>query len=173
VITHYKIWLFAGSCLTFLLINGYIFLMPAYEKLIKLQQQNMLLKQNLQQLQQTAQQQHTLQQEISLARKPFNLALNLLHHRSSVNRLYMQIAGLAKANALQLIGLKPRQQQTIGGLEQQIVDLEITGSELKALNFLRLLMHQSWLLEVQALTLTPDVNGIRIQTTVAAYYVNH
>lgn len=148
----------------------FIFLTPVYEKIQSLQKQTIVLNHQWQQRRTEAIQRQQLQQDTLLLQYPYVERLRDLHRQMTPAELYTQIALLAKSHALPILALKPQKQQTIANLKQQILTLNINGSELKILNFLQLLMHQTWLLEIQQLELTPTSTGVHLQAVLAAYY---
>lgn len=167
---QFKVILFLSVWALCVLLCGIIFLAPVYQKLQSIQQQAIALNLQWQQRRTAAIHRQQLQQDTTLLQYPYAARLQILHQQISTAELYTQIAVLAKSHDLQILVLKPQQHQAVGDLTQQILNLNMNGPELKLLNFLQLLMHQPWLLEIQQLELTPIGTGVHLQAELAAYY---
>jgi len=169
----HKIAVLTGILLLFATGNAFIFLIPTYGQLRSLHQQKILLDQQWQQQHIAAARYQKFRQDTVIMEYPYTSRLRTLHQALTPAALYRQIALLAKTHALQILVLKPQQQQIIANLQQQIFNLEMSGAEANMLSFLQLLMRQSWLLEIQRIEFSPSASGIHLQAILAAYYAAH
>lgn len=167
---NFKIILFVFVCVFFILCSTFIFIAPPYEKLRSLQKGKIILDQNWQKHHQEQMHHQELLRNIVLLQYPYIKRLTSLRRPMSPEALYAQIGFLAKSHLLKILELKPQKHQSIANLEQQIFNLKLSGDELNLLSFFRLLMHQSWLSEIQTLELTPINRSVHLQATLAAYY---
>ncbi len=165
-----KICLFSGICGLFALSNAIIFIAPVYKKIRYLHTQTTSLNQQWGERRLVAVRRQQLQQDIILLRYPYLVSLQALHQKLTLAELYRKISLLAKTHELQILSLTPQTHQFAANLDQQIFSIEISGAESKILSFLQLMMHQSWLIEIQQLELTTTTAGIHLQITLAAYY---
>lgn len=167
---NYKIAVFIGICLLLITGNIFIFLAHSYAEVHVLKQQENFLNLQRQQRHLTAAHGQQLQRDIRLLQNPYQARLRGLHRIVTPAALYQQIAFLAKANHLQILALKPQKYQSVAGLEQRILNIDMNGAESAVLNFLQLLMHQYWLLEIQKIELSTSKIGVHLQASLAAYY---
>lgn len=168
----FRITLFFVILGVFSAINYELFISPLYEKIHALQTQTILLNTQWQQRHSQAVHQQQLQRDIVLLQYPYLTLLQAIGKPMTPAEIYTEISLLAKTHALQIMGLKPQKNQSVAGLEQLVFNLDLRGDELRLLNFLQLLMHQSWLLEIQQLEFSPTATGTQLQATLAAYYVS-
>lgn len=167
---NYRIAVFIGIFLVLITGNILIFIAHPYAEVQVLKQQQKFLNQQKQQRHLTAAHGQQLQRDIRLLQNPYQARLRGLHRVLTPAALYKQIAFLAKANHLQILALKPQKFQSVAGLEQRILNIDMNGAESAVLNFLQLLMHQFWLLEIQKIELSTSKSGVHLQASLAAYY---
>ncbi len=167
---NYKIAIFLAICLFLMTGNTLIFIVHPYAQVQKLKQQQKILNQRWLQRRLTVAHNQRLQRDIRQLQNPFQSRLRGLHRLLTPAALYKQIAFLAKVNHLQILALKPQKFQSVAGLEQRILNIDMNGAEFAVLNFLQLLMHQFWLLEIQKIELSTTKTGVHLQASLAAYY---
>lgn len=169
---NYKIAVFIGVCLLLITGNIFIFIAHPLAEIQVLKKQQKFLNSQVEERHLTAAHSQQLLRDIRLLQNPYQARLRGLHRVLTPAALYQQIALLAKANHLQTLALKPQKFQSVAGLEQRILNIDMNGEESAVLNFLQLLMHQFWLLEVQKIELSTSKNGVHLQASLAAYYAN-
>jgi Tfp pilus assembly protein PilO len=170
--TSAQILLFLGMVALISVVYAFIFLQPAWQKLENLQKQSIQLNQQWQKQQAAISRHQQLQRDMAVLQYSYSARLQSLHRSFSSTELYAQINALAASHALKIMAVKPQKHQIISGLQQQIFNISLAGSELKVLSFLDLLMHQSWLLELQQISLISlhTGEGIQLQAVMAAYH---
>ena len=169
---NYKIAVFIGVCLLLITGNIFIFIAHPLAEIQVLKKQQKFLNSQVEERHLTAAHSQQLLRDIRLLQNPYQARLRGLHRVLTPAALYQQIALLAKANHLQILALKPQKFQSVAGLEQRILNIDMNGEESAVLNFLQLLMHQFWLLEIQKIELSTSKNGVHLQASLAAYYAN-
>lgn len=168
-----KIILFVAICLAFIAINSLILLRPAYNEWQGARRQSMGFNEQKQQQMLMNRNRQDLQEKILRLKYPYESRLAELRRCLTPAIIYTQIAFLAKAHRLKILVLKPQKNQNIFGLIQTSLDIDLGGSERDVVNFLRVLMHQSWLLELQQLDFSPATTGIHLHANIKLYYAEN
>ncbi len=114
-----------------------------------------------------------INQDSILLKNHYDSKLNLLHQPITLATLLTRITLLIKTQELQLSTLKPIRHQFFYGLNQETITLDIQGKEQYLLNFLKMLMKQSWWCDIQKFQFDAVANGMRLQATLDIYHVAH
>jgi Tfp pilus assembly protein PilO len=165
----YKILLFTGVCLLFITIHS-IILFKKYGELQNLQHQKILLNQQLLQKQAQAVKFNQIISRVLTLEHTFHPRLRELRQSLTPSMLYTQIALLIKSHHLKILRLTPQSTQFIFGLEKYNLEIDISGAESNIIDFLQLLMHQSWIVEISQLEFTTFNPGIQIHISMAVYH---
>lgn len=168
--SRFKIALFTGIFLLAISIVVFTWIKPSWKKLQFLRQQHTILNAQWQQHHLAMTRRQQLFHDLVLLRYPYLSRLQALHHIASSAVIYTQITRLIKTQNLQILAIKPQKQLQKADLIQQIFSVDLNGSESGIFNFIKLLMHQPWLTDIQQIELTTLDQGIHLQATFSAYY---
>ncbi len=164
-----KFFLFS-SIFSLSMIFSFYFLHPAYLQLKNLKATQVILEQKWQQLSRQKEQFHQLQMQLNILQKNYHIYLEILNYKSNLPKLLEKLTLLIKNQNLILLNLSPQNHLTIMDLERQTIFLEMLGTEKSVINFLQLIMHQSWLINPTQLQLRRMPSGIFLQVTIELYY---
>ena len=170
--TTAKILVFIGIIGLFSMSCALMLLQPERQRLANSQKQLVQLNQQWQKQQAAITHRQQMLRDRAVLQYSYSARLKSLRMQFSRAALYAQINSLAKSHHLKILALKPQQYQSTAGLQQQLFNINLAGSELKVLSFLHLLMHQPWLLNIQELSLISlhTGEGIQLQAVLTAYY---
>lgn len=166
-----QVILLVGMMISILIIYTVMLLQPAWQKLADLRQQSLRLNQQWLKQQAVSAHNQQIQRDSTVLQYSYSAKLQSLHQSLSAAEISTQINSLAKSHAFIHFELKPLSHQFESGLQKQVFSLSFDGSETKILNFLNMLMHQSWLLEIQQLSLVSSQTGevIQLQANMVTY----